>query len=178
MSGYLESFAMTIRRRRTRDPERIAFARDQRKQANEFAQDVWQMLRSSSIRGQKFRREHPIGPYTVDFVCLALKLVIEVDGKEHFTEEGKRRDEVRDRFLERRGFEVVRIKGYQVTQDGAAVRRRIEEAVVTRMESQAPHPQPLSPEAGERGVSSSEEPSPSSQRSRERRARVNKQNEP
>jgi very-short-patch-repair endonuclease len=38
------------------------------------------------MRGQKFRREHPIGPYTVNFVCLALKLIVEVDGKDHFNE--------------------------------------------------------------------------------------------
>ena len=72
-----------------RDPDRIAFARNQRKQANEFAQDVWQMIRGRKILGFKFRREHAIGPYTVDFVCLELKLIIEVDGRDHTTEPGQ-----------------------------------------------------------------------------------------
>ena len=45
--------------------------------ANEFAQDVWQMVRNRRCRGQKFRREYPIPPYTVDFCCVALKLIVQ-----------------------------------------------------------------------------------------------------
>ncbi len=112
-----------------RHSARIEFARDQRKQANECALDVWQMLRASRIRGKKFRREYPIPPYTVDFVCIGLKLIVEVDGKDHFTEEERRSDATRDRFLRDKGFEVLRIDGYQVTQDPLSAKRRIEEAV-------------------------------------------------
>jgi very-short-patch-repair endonuclease len=120
-------------RRSARHPDRIEFSRDQRKQANEFAGDVWQMLRASRMRGQKFRREHPIPPYTVDFVCLALKLIVEVDGEDHFSEEGKRHDEKRDRFLRDKGFEVLRFDGYQVLRDPGGVRRMIEEAIDRRI---------------------------------------------
>jgi very-short-patch-repair endonuclease len=95
------------------------------------------MVRASRIRGQKFRREHPIGPYTVDFVCLALKLIVEVDGKDHFSEQGKRRDRQRDRFLQHEGFENLRINGYQVTQDGHAVRQQIEDAVDKRIQNRS-----------------------------------------
>lgn len=116
-------------RRSPRDPERIAFARDQRKRANEFAQDVWQLLRAGRMRGCKFRREYPISPYTVDFVCLSLALIVEVDGAEHQTEEGQRRDARRDQFLHDQGYKVIRIDGHQVTQDRASVRKRIEAAV-------------------------------------------------
>jgi very-short-patch-repair endonuclease len=117
-----------------RHPDRIKFARDQRKQANEFAMDVWQMLRASRIRGKKFRREYPIPPYTVDFVCLSLKLIVEVDGKDHFTEAGMRADAQRDQFLRDQGFEVIRVDGYQVTQDPTSVRRFIEDAVDKQIE--------------------------------------------
>ncbi len=117
-----------------RDPERVAFAREQRKQANEFAQGVWQMLRARKILGYKFRREHPIGPYTVDFVCLELKLVIEVDGKDHMTEAGKQRDQRRDQLLHRQGFDVMRINGYDVARDDQAVRTQIESIVALRAE--------------------------------------------
>ena len=116
-------------RRSPRDPERIEFARDQRKQANEFARDVWQLLRAGRMRRQKFRREHPIPPYTVDFVCLALKLIVEVDGEDHFTEEGQRHDEARDRFLRAQGFEVLRFAGYRVSKDLSGVRTEIEDAI-------------------------------------------------
>ena len=119
----------------------MEFARDQRKQANEFALAVWQMLRASRMRGQKFRREHPIPPYTVDFVCLSLKLIIEIDGIGHLTDEGRRADEKRDQFLHDKGFEVLRINGYRVTQDPLDVRRLIEEAVDQQIELQkAPSP--------------------------------------
>ncbi|MDV6031665.1 MAG: DUF559 domain-containing protein, partial [Phycisphaera sp. RhM] len=53
-----------MNRRPRRDPEAISFARDQRTRANEFAQDVWQMIRNRRCRNQKFRRESPIPPYT------------------------------------------------------------------------------------------------------------------
>ena len=148
---FLQRFTMSRTPRNqpqsARDPERIGFARDQRKQANEFARDVWEMVRASRMRGQKFRREYPIPPYTVDFVCLALKLIVEVDGKGHFTDQGRRTDEKRDQFLRDKGFQVLRFHGYQVTQDPLSVRKSIEEAIDKRMGSiDAPHPQPLSPE--------------------------------
>ncbi|GAB5402980.1 MAG: hypothetical protein Aurels2KO_12110 [Aureliella sp.] len=113
----------------TRDPERIQFARDQRLQANEFAQDVWQLVRSRRLLNEKFRREHPVGPYTLDFVCLDLKLNIEIDGKHHLTSEGKHRDDHRDKYLKSQGFEILRINGYRVTQDLRSVKEEIESVV-------------------------------------------------
>ena len=119
--------------RSSRDPDRIAFARDQRKQANEFADDVWQMIRARKVLGYKFRREHPLGPYTVDFVCLELKLIVEVDGKD-MSEEGMTRDRRRDRFLNEQGLMVMHINGYDVIRDGQAVRWQIESALAQRAE--------------------------------------------
>lgn len=117
-----------------RDPAAIAFARDQRAVANEFANDVWQMVRSRRCRGQKFRREYPIPPYTVDFCCPALKLVIEVDGDHHQSDEGRRHDQRRDQFLARGGYQVLRIPGYEVLRDASAVRRQIEAAIDSRID--------------------------------------------
>lgn len=77
---------MPINRKLTRDPERIEFARDQRKQANESSQDVWQLVRGRRLLCEKFRCEYPLGPYTLDFSCVALKLDVEIDGKNHLTE--------------------------------------------------------------------------------------------
>lgn len=117
-----------------RQTERIEFARSQRKEANEFAQIVWQLVRSSKIRKQKFRCEYPLGPYTLDFVCLNLKLNIEVDGAAHLTDEGIARDRRRDAFLRSKGFVVLRIPGYKVLSEPAKVRELIEAAVDQRME--------------------------------------------
>ena len=124
-----------------RDPYAIAFARDQRRQANEFATIVWQTIRNRACRKQKFRREFPIPPYTADFCCVALKLIIEVDGEHHQTEEGRERDARRDQDLAEKGFAVLRIPGYEVLRDPAAARCLIENAIDARIE----HLGPLTP---------------------------------
>jgi len=122
-----------MNRRSRRDPEAIAFARDQRTTANEFAQDVWQMLRDRRCRNLKFRREYPIPPYTVDFCCLALKLIVEIDGQHHQTDEGRQHDRRRDQYLAEQGYHVMRISGYEVSKDAAAVRRQIEHSIDDRL---------------------------------------------
>lgn len=69
---------------------------------------VWLRLRRNAIHGQHFRRQHPIPPYVVDFACLAPRLVIEIDGATHSSDEGIRYDERREAFLRGRGFTVLR----------------------------------------------------------------------
>ena len=66
-------------------------------------------LRDLRSVGLKFRRQAPIGPYIVDFVCLAAFLVVEVDGDMHETEKGKRHDANRDEYLRSLGYEVMRL---------------------------------------------------------------------
>ena len=124
--------------KRRRNPEATAFARDQRAMANEFARDVWQMVRNRRCRGEKFRREYTIGPYTVDFCCVAIKLILEVDGEHHFREQGRQRDRRRDQYLGDHGFEVLRIRGYEVLRDPLGVRQRIEDAIERRRGAQSP----------------------------------------
>ena len=139
---------------RARSPEAIEFARSERATANEFARTVWQWVRNRQICNQKFRREYPIPPYTADFCCVELKLILEIDGADHFTETGKHRDHVRDNFLNTHAFRVVRIAGYEVLRDGRQVRAMIVEEVKKRLaefgrEPKTPHPRPLSPPRGE-----------------------------
>ena len=134
-----------MKRRPRRNPETIEFARDQRARANEFAADVWQMVRDRRCRGQKFRREYPIPPYTVDFCCVALKLIVEIDGDHHQTDEGRQHDERRDRFLSEKGYEVVRIPGYRVLRDPTAVQRLIEQAIDQRLQQRCPSSPALLP---------------------------------
>ena len=100
--------------------------------ANEFGRDVWQMVRNRRCHGEKFRREYTIGPYTVDFCCVALKLIVEVDGEHHFQEQGRQRDQRRDRYLGDLGYEVLRIPGYELLRDPLGARERIENAIERR----------------------------------------------
>ena len=127
-------------RSRVRSPEAIAFARDQRATANEFAHTLWQLLRNRQCRGRKFRREYPIPPYTADFCCPELKPVIEVDGEHHLSEAGRAFDRRRDRWLLDKGFATLRIPGYALLTDVAAVMRRIEETIDTRVAKSTPSP--------------------------------------
>ncbi len=74
---------------------------------------LWQELRKRP-KGLKFRRQAPIDPYTVDFVCLAVRLAIEVDGKAHSRGNAPARDLERDRVLGGKGFTTMRVPAKDV----------------------------------------------------------------
>ena len=71
---------------------------------------------------------------------MALKLIIEVDGEPHQTDEGRQHDLRRDQHLAEKGYEVVRIPGYQVLKDATGVQRMIEHAIDERLELRSPSP--------------------------------------
>jgi very-short-patch-repair endonuclease len=75
---------------------------------------LWQALRNRKLARWKFRRQHPIDRYVVDFVTLDGKLVVEVDGVTHSTERELARDAERTRILETCGFHVVRVTNMDV----------------------------------------------------------------
>jgi very-short-patch-repair endonuclease len=64
---------------------------------------LWSRLRRKQLEGFRFRRQHPLGPYVVDFFCAAAKLIVEVDGGQHAEDE-----EARTNWLEARGYRVIR----------------------------------------------------------------------
>ncbi len=99
----------------------IEFARRLRKSQTSTEYLLWQILRGRKRYGFKFRRQHPIGPYTVDFCCLEHKLVVECDGKGHFTEQGQRYDAQRDQWLREHGYEVLRFTGQQIEYETESV---------------------------------------------------------
>jgi very-short-patch-repair endonuclease len=106
---------------------------------------LWQQLRLRP-RNMKFRRQHPIGPYVVDFCCLAERMVVEVDGVAHDMGDRPARDDQRTRFLKENGFRVLRISAQRVLADAVGTA----EAIVARVAS--PHHQPSAgppPRAGE-----------------------------
>ena len=105
--------------------QNIDFAKSQRRMASDYVLIVWQWLRDRQVLGQKFRREHPVPPYTVDFFCVELGLVIEIDGQPHLTPEGIAHDRVRDRFLKSLIYKILRITGYEILRDSQSVRNQI-----------------------------------------------------
>jgi very-short-patch-repair endonuclease len=114
-----------MKKSKARLKQNIDFAKSQRRMASDYVLIVWQWLRDRRVLGQKFRREHPVPPYTVDFFCVELGLVIEIDGQPHLTPEGIAHDRVRDRFLKSLGYEILRIPGYEILRDSQSVRNRI-----------------------------------------------------
>ena len=83
-------------------------ARDLRRSAGPAERRVWARLRGGAIDGVKFRRQHEIGPYVADFACVPLRLVIEIDGGVHGTDEAVLRDHHRQMELEALGWTVIR----------------------------------------------------------------------
>ena len=77
---------------------------------------LWQRLRGNG-NGLKFRRQHPVGPYVLDFYCARAKLAIEIDGEAHNRGDRPLRDEMRDAFLIDRGFKVLRIAAADILKD-------------------------------------------------------------
>ena len=79
---------------------------------------LWRRLRARQIAGFKFRRQHPFLDYVLDFVCLEMRLIVEVDGGQH---EDCAADHVRDRRLHAAGFRIMRFWNNEVLQQTDAV---------------------------------------------------------
>src|SRR5690349_20684168 len=71
---------------------------------------LWRLLQCSQLQGRKFRRQHSIGPYIVDFYCPRERLVVELEGSAHDSECSAKRDQTRARFLAAAGLEVLRLE--------------------------------------------------------------------
>jgi very-short-patch-repair endonuclease len=87
-------------------------ARNLRKNLTDAERTLWQKLRARGLEGHKFRRQVPLGPYIVDFVCKSAQLVVEVDGGQHAEQEDY--DRKREHFLRSQGYEVVRFWNNEV----------------------------------------------------------------
>ncbi len=93
---------------------------------------LWANLRAGRLHGTKFRRQHPVGPYILDFYCAAAKLAIEVDGMVHACPEQARRDARRSAWLGFRGIVVLRVNACDVRDEIDGVLGTIHMAVQTR----------------------------------------------
>lgn len=100
-------------------------AKQMRKNPTEAESIMWQQLQNRNIGNYKFRRQHPIENYIVDFVCLEKRLIVEIDEGYHNQPEQKTLDEARDARLKELGFETVRIKNEEVIADLDNVLSRI-----------------------------------------------------
>jgi very-short-patch-repair endonuclease len=109
-----------------------ANARALRTNSTDAERILWSELRDHRLNGAGFRRQVPIENYVADFVCHAAKLVIELDGGQHFSDQGERADVKRSAVIEARGFRVLRFSNHDVMTNRAGVLETIAAAIAAR----------------------------------------------
>jgi len=114
-------------------------AREHRKNPTSSEALLWAAIRGGRLDGRKFRRQQPIGPFIVDFYCPEERLVVEVDGKIH--ESQQREDADRQEALESLDLRFVRVTHDEVIFDLSSALARIRQSFALR--SPLPHPSPL-----------------------------------
>jgi len=89
---------------------KVRFARTQRAAMTRAEAILWRELRNRRLGGFKFRRQVPIGPYVVDFLCYEGRLIVELDGPPHHDSRQRDQDARRDAWLDSQGFRILRFQ--------------------------------------------------------------------
>lgn len=92
----------------------LEIRRKLRQESTKAEDFLWQQLRNAKLNGLKFKRQHSIGNYIVDFYCASKRLIVEIDGEVHNTEEQKIKDKSRELNLIEMGFQILRFTNNQV----------------------------------------------------------------
>ena len=123
-------------------------ARELRQSSPDAELQMWAQLRDRRLADFKFRRQHPIGRYFADFACIGARLVVELDGGQHFEPDAMAADARRTAHLNAHGFHVMRFTDREALTEAPEVLQ----AIFDWLQAHRPHPNPLPP-AGE-GVKS------------------------
>ena len=89
-------------------------ARSLRRDQTDAERKLWAALRAHRLQGTSFRRQSPVGPFIADFVCHDARLIVELDGGQHYEAAHELKDARRDAFLVSRGFRVLRFSNHEV----------------------------------------------------------------
>ena len=133
----------------------LKMARENRKDPTEAEDVMWQALRNRALK-YKFRRQHPIDSFIVDFVCMEKKLIVEIDGEIHDLLEHKEYDKHRGKILEELGYNVIRFKNNEVKNDLKSVLEKIKSELVTPSPLERVQGEENSPSLLERGAGGEE----------------------
>ena len=109
-----------------------ANARALRRNSTDAEPILWAELRNHRLQGAGFRRQVPIERYVADFVCHTAKLVIELDGGQHFSDDGELADARRSAMIEAKGFKVLRFNNHDVMTNRVGVLETITAAIAER----------------------------------------------
>ena len=123
-----------------RTNQRIRTSASVQQRARELRQEMtpaeyllWTRLRNQKLAGLKFRRQHPVGPFIVDFYCAAYRLVVEIDGDIHDLQ--MERDAARTEQLEGYGYRVIRFRNERVLNAVESVLAAIKAACLAEVEN-------------------------------------------
>ena len=90
---------------------------------------MWAVLRNRNFMGIKFRRQQGFGEYIVDFYASEYKLVVEIDGNQHYTKSGLEYDKIRTKFIEQFGAKVIRFKNKEGRENLEGVKIKLREYI-------------------------------------------------
>ena len=121
-------------------PDMRARARRLRRDATDAERALWRRLRGKQLDGLKFRRQHAVGRFVLDFYCHECRLAVELDGGQHGEAAHRRRDDTRTAFLERKGVAVLRYSNLEVLQETEAVLEDLRRRAVARRRQPSPNP--------------------------------------
>jgi very-short-patch-repair endonuclease len=116
----------------------IQRARQLRKEETWAEKLVWTWLRGRRFNGYKFRRQHPVGIYYLDFFCEEAALNVELDGRQHGLPGQQNHDAGREAFLLSRGIKTLRFWNSHLRRDAQSIR----ETIFNELQARAPHPLP------------------------------------
>jgi len=121
------------------------YSRQLRENMTDAERNLWAKIRMKQLKGYQFYRQKPIGDYIVDFFCPRAKLVIEVDGSQHFAGEMTEDDRIRDEYLSSLGLRVLRFTNIDVLTHIEEVVESIIENIMVSEEEIPIEKIPLSP---------------------------------
>jgi very-short-patch-repair endonuclease len=115
-------------------------ARSLRHAMTDAEQSLWHCLRRKQLGGFRFRRQHPVERFILDFYCCEVKLAIELDGGQHNEPDAKARDKERSELLSGHGIQVIRFWNNEVFANTEGVLQRIYDVLLERASQQTPPP--------------------------------------
>ena len=101
------------------------YSKELRKNMTDAERALWSKIRGKQLKGYQFYRQKPIGSFIIDFYCPKGNLVIELDGGQHYSEEGKAKDDHRDKYMEGKGLRVLRFSDRDIFENLRGVTEKI-----------------------------------------------------
>lgn len=120
-------------------PATLRIAADLRANMTRAEKVLWESVRNKKCCRLRFRRQHPIGDFIVDFFCYEAMLAIELDGEVHNDDYQKERDYERTKIINELGIDVIRFKNHEVIENIGEVIQSIEKAILEREQRQDPY---------------------------------------